>query len=69
MRQLRVILGLDGMVFLLAALLNLGLRIPIGVATVAFSPSVWQAGGGQAVVGSSLLALATRARRLRPATG
>jgi heme/copper-type cytochrome/quinol oxidase subunit 1 len=60
---LRAVLALDGAVFLVAALLNWGLRIPLGAATLAFVPAVWQAGIGEAVVGVSLVAAAWTARR------
>jgi hypothetical protein len=62
---LRPVLALDGAVFLAAALLNWGPRIPVGFATVAFAPAVWQAGIGEAVIGCALVAAAwTGNRRL-----
>jgi hypothetical protein len=60
---LRPVLAVDGAVFLAAALLNWGLRIPLGFATVAFAPAVWQAGIGEAVIGCAVVAAAWSARR------
>jgi hypothetical protein len=56
-------LVLDGAVFLVAALLNWGARIPLGLGTLAFVPAVWQAGIGEAVVGGSLVAAGVTGRR------
>lgn len=59
---LRAVLVVDGVVFLLAATLNFGARIPLGVATLRFGP-VWQAGIGEAVIGVLLLLAALTRRR------
>lgn len=59
----RLVMLADGAVFLIAALLNWGVRIPLGGVTLAFSPSVWQAGIGEAVVAVSLLLAAATGRR------
>jgi hypothetical protein len=62
-RVARSLMSLDGLVFLGAAFLNWGLRVPLGVMTLAFSPRVWQAGIGEAVIGCFLLAAAATGRR------
>lgn len=62
---LDVILVVDAAVFLVAALLNFGLQIPLGVATLRFPVHIWQAGLGEAVIGLLLLGAAmTEERRL-----
>ena len=65
-RLLRPLTIIDGFVFLAAALMNFGIRVPLGDATVAFESPIWQAGVGEAVIGAVLVwaALAMRARRL-----
>lgn len=52
----RLILLVDGLVFVAAALLNLGLRIPLGFAELAFPSPIWQAGMGELAIGAALLA-------------
>lgn len=59
---LRGALLVDALVFLGAALLNLGVRVPLGFAEVGFSVPVWQAGVGEAVIGGTLLAAGLTAR-------
>lgn len=62
---LRALLLVDGVVFVLAAALNFGTRIPLGFTTLRFTPAVWQAGIGEAVIGLLLLAAAvSESRRL-----
>jgi hypothetical protein len=55
---LRVVLFIDAVVFLTAALLNMGLTIPLGFAELSFPVAIWQAGIGEAVIGFTLLAAA-----------
>src|SRR5579884_1072612 len=62
-RALRAVLAFDGVVFLSAALLNFGARIPMGLATLRFPVHIWQAGLGETVIGLTLLAAAFTARR------
>jgi len=64
MRRRCVALLVDAGVFLTAALLNMGVRVPLGFAELSFSVPVWQAGTGEAIIGVTLLAagLTTRAR-------
>lgn len=65
-------LAVDGVVFLLAATLNAGAQIPLGVLTLRygvdtlrFDHPVWQAGVGEAVIGVLLLLAAlTKSRRV-----
>ncbi len=52
---------LDAVVFLVAAALNLGARIPLGVAQLSFPVAIWQAGVGEAAIGLVLLAAAATA--------
>lgn len=61
---LRGALLVDALVFAGAALLNLGVRVPLGFADLGFSVPIWQAGVGEAVIGGTLLAagLTGRAR-------
>ncbi len=59
---LRIVLVVDAVVFLTAALLNFGLHIPLGFAELSFHPSIWQAGSGEAVIGLALLAAAMTGR-------
>jgi hypothetical protein len=47
-----------GLTFVGAALLNWGVRVQLGFAELSFSPRVWQAGVGEAVIGLSVLAAA-----------
>jgi hypothetical protein len=64
-RLLRIVLVLDAMVFFGAALFNFGLEVPVGFATLRFADSIWQAGTGEVVIGSVLLAAGvTGGRRL-----
>jgi hypothetical protein len=44
-------LVVDGAVLLVAALLNAGVHVPLGVITLRFSVPVWKAGVGEAVIG------------------
>jgi len=57
---LRTAFIVDAAVFLLAALLNFGIRIPLGFAELNFPLPIWQAGIGEAVIGLALLAAAAR---------
>lgn len=59
---LRAILFVDAAIFLLAALLNFGARIPLGFAELHFSVPIWQAGTGEAVIGLALLSAAMTGR-------
>jgi hypothetical protein len=59
---LRAALGVDAVVFLTAALLNLGLKIPLGFTQLNFPVPIWQAGIGEAVIGLLLLAAAVTGR-------
>jgi hypothetical protein len=63
---LRAAFAIDAVVFLLAALLNFGIRIPLGFAELNFPVPIWQAGIGEAVIGLALLAAAARARGALP---
>jgi len=53
---LRAALLVDAVVFLTAALLNLGTKIPLGFVALDFPVPIWQAGIGEAVIGLALLA-------------
>ena len=55
---LRAVLLVDALVFLTAALLNMGAKIPLGFAELSFPVPIWQAGIGEAVIGIALLAAA-----------
>ncbi len=59
---LRAALFADGTVFVLAALFNLGLALPLGLAELDFPVPIWQAGIGEAVIGSALLVAAVTGR-------
>ncbi|HZD68051.1 MAG TPA: hypothetical protein VFA45_03745 [Actinomycetes bacterium] len=59
---LRSALLVDAVVFLTAALLNMGVRVPLGFAELRFSVPVWQAGAGEAIIGVTLLAAGITAR-------
>ncbi len=59
---LRAALFADGAVFILAALFNFGLAIPLGFAELSFPLPIWQAGVGETVMGSALLIAAVTAR-------
>lgn len=61
-RVLRVVLVVDAVVFLTAALLNFGLHIPLGFAQLSFPVPIWQAGIGEAIIGLALLAAAVTGR-------
>jgi uncharacterized membrane protein len=64
-RILRALVILDGTLFLAAALLNMGVQLPLGLITLRFADPVWQAGTGEAVIGVALLVAGwRRARRL-----
>lgn len=55
---LRLLVLLDALAFLTAALLNAGLKIPLGFAELSFPVPIWQAGIGEAAIGLSLLVAA-----------
>lgn len=59
---LRIVLAVDAVVFLTAALLNFGLHIPLGFAEPSFPLPIWQAGIGEAVIGLALLGAAVTGR-------
>jgi hypothetical protein len=59
---LRAVLFVDGAIFLLAALLNFGAKVPLGFAVANFPVPIWQAGVGEAVIGVTLLAAAVSGR-------
>ena len=59
---LRVALLVDAAVFLAAALLNLGVQVPLGFATLRFADPIWQAGTGEAIIGTALLAAGLQGR-------
>jgi hypothetical protein len=59
---LRGVLLVDAVVFLTAALFNMGVQVPLGFATLGFSVPVWQAGTGEAIIGATLLAAGLTAR-------
>jgi hypothetical protein len=59
---LRATLLVDGGVFLLAALLNLGARIPLGFTELSFPVPIWQAGIGEAAIGVILILAAVTRR-------
>ena len=59
---LRAVILVDGLIFLTAALLNFGARVPLGVAELSFPVPIWQAGTGEAVIGLMLLAAALTGR-------
>lgn len=64
-RLLRTVFVLDAAVFFGSALLNFGLEVPLGLTTLRFADSIWQAGTGEAVIGATLLAAGlTGGRRL-----
>jgi uncharacterized protein YbjT (DUF2867 family) len=52
---LRGALLVDAVVFLTAALLNMGVWVPLGFAELRFAVPVWQAGIGEAIIGITLL--------------
>ncbi len=58
---LRAVIILDAVVFLIAAALNLGARIPLDFAELSFPVAIWQAGVGEAAIGLVLLAAAATA--------
>ena len=60
--MLRAVLVVDAVVFLTAALLNLGLKIPLGFTELNFPVPIWQAGIGEAIIGLTLLAAAGTGR-------
>ena len=62
LRMLRAALGIDAVVFLIAALLNFGLAIPLGVAVLRFPVPIWQAGIGETIIGLGLRAAAMTGR-------
>jgi hypothetical protein len=59
-KWLRVVLIIDAVIFFAAALQNMGVQIPLGFTTLAFSDPIWQAGAGEAVIGLALLLAAFR---------
>ena len=59
---LRAAIFVDAVVFLTAALLNLGTKMPLGFAELSFPVPIWQAGIGEAVIGLALLAAAVTGR-------
>src|SRR5207248_2674436 len=59
---LRAAIFVDAVVFLTAALLNGGARLPLGFAELSFPVPIWQAGIGEAVIGLALLAAAVAGR-------
>ena len=59
---LRATLLVDGGVFLLAALLNLGAKVPLGFTELSFPVPIWQAGLGEAVIGLLLISAAVTRR-------
>ncbi|GII56550.1 hypothetical protein Pth03_49390 [Planotetraspora thailandica] len=62
---LRTVLVVDAAVCFGAALLNFGLKVPLGLTTLRFADSIWQAGTGEAVIGAALFAAGlTGGRRL-----
>ena len=60
---LRATLLVDGGVFLLAALLNLGGQVPLGFTQLSFPVPIWQAGLGEAVIGVLLISAVVTGRR------
>jgi hypothetical protein len=56
------VLLVDGGVFVYAALLNFGVRIPLGITELGFPVPIWQAGLGEAVIGLLLLSAAVTQR-------
>lgn len=62
-RLLRIVLGLSAAVFFGAALLNFGLEVPLGVITLRFADSIWQAATGETVIGGVLLVAGLTGRR------
>jgi hypothetical protein len=52
----RVLCVLDGIVFATSAILNFGFKIPVGFTELAFPAHVRQAGIGEAVIASALIA-------------
>ena len=59
---LRAAFFLDAIVFLIASLLNFGMKIPLGFTELNFPDPIWQAGVGEAVIGLALLAAAVTGR-------
>ncbi|MGE5223847.1 MAG: hypothetical protein ACM3PY_15520 [Omnitrophica WOR_2 bacterium] len=59
---LRIVILMDALVFLTAALLNFGTKIPLGFAELSFPVPIWQAGIGEAIIGLALLAVAITRR-------
>ena len=59
---LRVAIFVDAIVFLTAALLNFGTKIPLDFAELSFPVPIWQAGVGEAVIGLALLTSAATRR-------
>ncbi len=53
---LRAILIVDAVVFLSAALFNLGVKIPLGRTEIGFPVAIWQAGVAESIIGLALLA-------------
>jgi hypothetical protein len=62
-RLLRIVLSLDAVVFLGAALFNFGLEVPLGFTTLRFADSIWQAGTGEVVIAGALIAAGLAAGR------
>jgi hypothetical protein len=60
---LSLVLVVDGAVFLVAALLNAGVHVPLGIITLRFSVPVWQAGVGEVVIGLVLVMAGLTRRR------
>lgn len=59
---LRIVIFVDALVFLAAALFNFGTEIPLGFAELSFPVPIWQAGIGEAIIGLALLAGAVTRR-------
>ena len=59
---LRAVILVDALVFLAAALFNMGATVPLGFAALRFPVPIWQAGLGEAVIGLVLLAAAITGR-------
>lgn len=58
----RAVLYVDASVFFIAALLNVGVAIPLGFTVLRFADPLWQAGTGEAVIGAALLVAGLRGR-------